>query len=147
MRRSPTPFKGFLPHENPTVVVPSPSAITFFPRPPKLPVLIMDPKPILAADTLNRLAGLLVQVAERNPSARTISLAGGDGTAFTYESESRFLMRSFGSRHIWTKREIVQAYNATCVDDRDRYTYSLPNKSLPQVVVDVATLLIVRADR
>jgi hypothetical protein len=104
----------------------------------------MDPKPILAANTLGKLAALLAQIAERNPTTRTISLAGGDGTAFTYEPDSRFVMRSFGSRHIWTKREIVQAYNATCVDDRDRYTYSLPNKSLPQVVVDVATLLIVR---
>ena len=105
----------------------------------------MDPKRILAADTLKRLAGLLIQVAENNPTVRTISLAGGDGTAFTYESESGFLMRSFGSRNIWTKREIVQAYNATCVDDRDRYIYSLPNRSLPQVVADVATLLIARS--
>jgi len=127
------------------VVVPTPTAITFFPRPPRFPVLIMDPKPILAADSLSRLVALLAQVAERNSTARTISLAGGDGTAFTYESESRFLLRSFGSRHIWTKREIVLAYNATCVDDRDRYTYSLPNKSLPQVIVDVATLLMVRS--
>jgi hypothetical protein len=125
--------------------VPSPSAITFFPRPPKLPVLIMDPKPILAANTLSRLAALLAQVAERNPTVRTISLAGGDGTAFTFESENGFLLRSFGRRHIWTKREIVQAYNATCVDDRDRYTYSLPNRGLPQVVVDVAALLLVRS--
>jgi hypothetical protein len=126
-------------------MMPSPSAITFFPRPPKLPVLIMDPKPILAAHTLKGLARLLTRIAEHNPTVRTISLAGGDGTAFTYESESGFLMRSFGRRNIWTKREIVQTYNATCVDDRDRYTYSLPNRSLPQVVVDVATLLRVRS--
>jgi hypothetical protein len=105
----------------------------------------MDPKPILAVDGLSRLVALLAQLADRNPSAGTISLAGGDGTAFTYESESGLLLRSFGSRHAWTKREIVQAYNATCVDDRDRYTYSLPNKSLPQVIVDVATLLMVRS--
>jgi hypothetical protein len=108
-------------------------------------VLIMDPKPILAAESLSKLVALVAQVAERNPTDRAISLAGGDGTAFTYDSESGFILRSFGSRHIWTKREIVQAYNATCVDDRDRYTYSLPNKSLPQVIVDVATLLMVRS--
>jgi hypothetical protein len=107
-------------------------------------MLILDPKPILAVDSLSELASMLAQVADRNPTARTISLAGGDGVAFTYESGSGLLLRTFGPRHIWTKREIVQAYNATCVDDHDCYTYSLPNRSLPEVVADVAALLSLR---
>ena len=124
--------------------MPARPATTFFPRPPKLPILILEPKPILAADTLSRLAALLAQIVDRNPTVRTISLAGGDGTAFTFLPDSGMLFRSFDGRHIWTKHEIVESYNGTCVDDRDLYTYSLPNKRLPQVVVDVATLLIAR---
>jgi len=121
-----------------------PSEIFFFPRPPRLPVLVMDPRPILAADSLRGLASVLRQIADLNPTSRTICLAGGDGTAFTYDLDSGHFLRSFGSRNIWTKNEIVQAYNASCVDERDRYMYSLANRRLQQVVADVALLILRR---
>ncbi len=124
--------------------MPRRSEIVFFPRPPKLPVLVMDPKPILAADTLSGLASVLTQIVDRNPTGRTICLAGGDGTAFTYDLDSGHFLRSFGPRHIWTKGEIVQAYNTSCVDERDRYIYSLANRRLQQVIADVALLILRR---
>jgi len=124
--------------------MPRASEIFFFPRPPKLPVLVMDPRPILAADSLSGLVSVLRQISDLNTTGRTICLAGGDGMAFTYDLDSGHLLRSFGPRHIWTKNEIVQAYNASCVDERDRYMYSLANRRLHQVVADVALLILRR---
>ena len=126
-------------------VVNHPSQISFFVRPPKLPILIMDPWPIQAAHSLRALASALARAAVRHPNLRTVSLAGGDGAAWIYFPEDGFAMPAIRPRHFWTKAQIVEAYNRACADERDHYSYSLPNRSLPRVVAEVAALLAHRA--
>ena len=121
--------------------------VSVFLRSPKLPVLIVEPGMVLAAGSTDQLMEALSEAVQRKGSGTTIALVDGDGRGFAFDSKQKVLLPSFPPRHVWTKRDIVDAYNATCANGEEHYRFSFANRRLELIDAEIALLVLSRSGK
>lgn len=119
----------------------TPAKVTIFLRAPKLPVIIISEERLFAGASRNSVADGLTKAVPRN--GLHVRLIDSTGEEFWYIREQRTLAPGFFPRK-WTKKRIIELFNSSSnakllgVECSPR---SLSNKSLADVVAEVAALL------
>lgn len=116
------------------------SEITVMFRWPRFPVIVLSSKGLTAARDRKRLFGLLKEAPQSDSiwDVRVIDVAGCE---FWLGTAQRILAPGLGAKK-WTKKQLVDLYNARWAPGRDPYSPgSISNSRLGRIVADIAGLL------